>query len=176
MMRDWEGFKQTAFSYQSHSHGRVLLDSAKSLKDNRELSLSVMLHYVPAVPAQVNITATCKCQSCLMTPDLSDLVHCVFSATAQNVPQRIVGACTLTLRLKDMCACGRVQICNERQKCPNVTPSAQPSHSKGNLIDWLVFSCFPLHSHSPCGWPNDGLFEPGPNQGPPLMRMRLMAK
>lgn len=27
-----------------------------------------------------------------MTPDLSDLVHCVFSVTVQNVPQRIVGA------------------------------------------------------------------------------------
>lgn len=135
-----------------------------------------MSHYVPAAPAQVNIPGTCKCQSSLMTPDLSDLVRCVFSATVQNVPQRIVGACALTLRLKDMCACGRVQMCNERQKCPNVTPSAQPWHSKGNLIDWLLFSCLPPHSRSPCGWPSDGLCEPGPNQGPPLMRTSLMAK
>lgn len=43
-----------------------------------------------AVPVQVNITGTSKCQSRLMTPDFSDLVHCVFSATVRNVPWRTV--------------------------------------------------------------------------------------
>lgn len=117
-----------------------------------------------------------KCQSWLMTPDWSDLVHCVFSATAQNVPQRIVEAYVLMLGVKDMCACGRAEICNERQKCPNVTPSAEPSDSKGDLIDWPALSCFPPHSRAPCGWPDDGLCELAPNQGPPLMRIRLMTK
>lgn len=50
------------------------------------------------------------------------------------------------LRVKDMCACGREEICNGRQKCPNVTPSAEPSNSKGYLIDWLVLFCLPLSS------------------------------
>ncbi len=76
---------------------------------------------------------------------------CVFCHSTECATEdcRSVGA--YALRVKDMCACGRGEICNGRQKCPNVTPSAEPSNSKGYLIDWLVLSCLPLSSPSPYG-------------------------
>lgn len=101
------------------------------------------------VSVQVKLGGRNKCQRLLKTPDF---FASVFSA--------------LDTQGEDLCACGQDEICDERQMCPNVTPSAEPSYTKSNLIDWLVLQHFSPPSPSPSGYPSDGSHELSPNQRP----------